>query len=75
MDLIKDKNFSLCFIMVEEKDILHKANGDHVTNTHVASNEKISSLSALSFAIDESERKEKSYLNPAFKRVNHLAIY
>ena len=47
--------------------ILHKANGDHVTNTDVASKEKISSSSALSFAVDESDRKEKCYLNPAFK--------
>ena len=53
--------------------MLHKANGDHVTNTHVTSNEKISSSSALSFAVDESERKEKCYLNPAFKHVNQYA--
>ena len=55
-------------------NILHKANRDHITNTHVALNEKISSSSALSFGIDESERKEICYLNPAFKRVNYLAI-
>ena len=34
-----------------------------------------SSLSALSFAVDESERKEKCFLNLAFKSVNYLAIY
>jgi len=32
-----------------------------------------SSSSALSFAVDESERKEKCYLNLASKRMNHLA--
>ena len=44
-----DENVSLCFIVVKEKEsnkatsrqreiyILRKANGDHVTNTHVAS--------------------------------------
>ena len=56
-------------------NILHKANGDHVTNTDIASNEKISSSSALPFAVDESEQKEKYYLSPAFKHLNHLAIY
>ena len=46
---MQDENVSLCFIVVKEKEskiatsqqrkinILHKANGDHVTNTHVAS--------------------------------------
>jgi len=88
------RNFSLCFIVVEEKEskkstsrqrkinIFHKANGDHVTNTHVASlyvfvpiswRTRRSSSSALSFAVDVSEGKEKCSLNLASKRVNHLA--
>ena len=46
--VIQDENFSLCFIVVKEKEskkatsrqqkinIKHKVNGDHVTNMHVA---------------------------------------
>ena len=72
---MEDKECKKATSRQQKINILHKANGDHVTNTHVASNEKISSSSAISFAVNESERKEKCYLNPAFKRVNHLAIY
>ena len=47
--VIQDENFSLCFIVVKDKEskkvtsrqqkinILHTVNGDHVTNTDVAS--------------------------------------
>ena len=61
--------------------MVHKANGDHVTNTHVASLHvfvqicritRRSTSSAFSFAVDESERKEKFYLNSASKHMNHL---
>ena len=62
--------------------IIIKANGDHIKNTHVSSLHvfvqicwvtRRSGSSALSFAVNESERKEKFYLNSASKRVNHLA--
>ena len=49
VSVIQDENFSLCFIVVKEKEskkatsrrrkinILHKVNGDRVTNMDVAS--------------------------------------